>query len=141
MRVYTGGTFDLFHSGHVQFLRKCSHYGYVVVALNTDEFIEQFKGIRPVMSYAERYELLRSCRYVDEVVPNISGADSRPTIESIAPNYIIIGDDWKEKDYYKQMGFSDPWLKERGITLLYVPYTKNISTTIIKERIWKSQRP
>lgn len=135
MIVYTGGTFDLFHAGHVQFLRKCSYYGRVVVALNTDEFIEEFKGKKPVMSFAERYEVLRSCKYVDEVIANLSGADSKPTILSIMPKYIIIGDDWLKKDYYKQMGFTKEWLKEQGIILFYVPYTKNISTTDIKKRL------
>jgi glycerol-3-phosphate cytidylyltransferase len=42
--VYTGGTFDLFHSGHVNLLRRCSEIGTVVVSLNTDEFIEKYKG-------------------------------------------------------------------------------------------------
>lgn len=133
--VYCGGTFDLFHAGHVQFLRKCKNYGYVVVALNTDEFIEKFKGKRPVMTFAERYEVLRSCRYVDEVIPNLSGADSKPTISAVNPDMIVIGDDWLTKDYYKQMGFTQKWLDEVGIKLVYVPYTKNISTSDIKKRL------
>lgn len=135
MTVYTGGTFDLFHAGHAQFLRKCSHYGRVVVALNTDEFVKQFKGKAPVMSFAERYEVLRSCRYVSEIIPNLSGADSRPTITSVKPDYIIIGDDWWEKDYYAQLNVTSEWLISEGIELIYVPYTKNISTTNIKSRL------
>jgi len=135
MRVYTGGTFDLFHCGHVQFLRKCSYYGFVVVALNTDEFVKQFKGKPPVMTFAERYEVLSSCKYVGEVVANISGEDSKPTIESVKPDYIIIGDDWDKDDYMKQMSFEEEWLEERNINLVFVPYTSNISTTKIKKRI------
>ena len=133
--VYTGGTFDLFHAGHAQFLEKCSNYGEVVVALNTDEFVEQFKGKRPIMSFAERYAVLSSCKYVKRVIPNISGADSKPTIISIQPDYIIVGDDWKEKNYYKQMQFTPKWLKEQNIELIYVPYTNSISTTEIKKRL------
>jgi len=135
--VYTGGTFDLFHAGHVQFLRKCGAYGNVVVSLNTDKFVEKFKGKKPIMSFAERYEVLRSCKYVYEVIPNLSGADSKPTIESVDPDCIIIGDDWKDRDYCEQMGFTQEWLKKESISLIYVPYTKNISTTIIKERMKK----
>jgi cytidyltransferase-like protein len=133
--VYTGGTFDLFHSGHIQFLQKCCKYGSVTVALNTDEFVEKFKGKRPVMSFAERYECLRGCKYVDYIVANLSGADSKPTIEMVRPDWIIIGDDWKDKDYGKQMGFTKEWLTERNIKLQYVSYTKNISTTILKARL------
>jgi len=48
--IYTGGTFDLFHAGHVEFLRRCSDLGRVLVSLNTDEFIEEYKGKPPVIS-------------------------------------------------------------------------------------------
>ena len=63
--VYTGGTFDLFHAGHAAFLRRCSELGKVVVSLNTDEFIEAYKGKSPVLSYKDRLAVLASCRYVD----------------------------------------------------------------------------
>jgi glycerol-3-phosphate cytidylyltransferase len=134
-RVYTGGTFDLFHAGHVRFLRRCHQMGEVIVALNTDEFVKEFKGKAPIMTYNEREEVLSACKYVDEVIPNLSGADSKPTIEDVCPDVIVIGDDWKDKDYCKQMGFTMKWLKEQNIELVYIPYTPNISTTIIKERL------
>ena len=47
LTVYTGGTFDLFHSGHVQFLRRCADLGRVVVSLNTDEFVKSYKPYPP----------------------------------------------------------------------------------------------
>jgi glycerol-3-phosphate cytidylyltransferase len=137
MITYTGGTFDLFHAGHVQFLKKCSTYGRVVVALNTDEFVKEFKGKPPVMTFAERYEVLRACKYVDEVIANISGADSKPTITSVMPDIIIVGSDWEKKDYCKQMQFTQGWLDKQGIKLIYVPYTGSISTTEIKKRLLK----
>jgi len=133
--VYTGGTFDLFHAGHVAFLQRCSEFGSVVVALNTDEFIEQYKGKPPVISYEDRRRVLLACRYVDRVVPNLGGADSRPTIEMVNPDMVIIGSDWAKKDYYAQMQFSQDWLDERGIGLAYLPYTIGISSTAIKERM------
>lgn len=135
MIAYTGGSFDLFHAGHAQFLEKCSYYGDVVVALNTDEFVEEFKGKRPVMTFAERYTVLAACKYVYRVIANISGADSKPTIASVNPDIIVVGSDWEKKDYYKQMQFTPDWLKEQGIRLIYVPYTNPISTTIIKKRL------
>jgi len=138
--IYTGGTFDIFHAGHVQFLEKCANLGDVVVALNTDEFVEEYKGQRPVMTFAERYECLRGCKYVFAIIANLSGADSKPTIEAVNPDMIVIGDDWLEKDYCAQMGFTLEWLAERRIELRYVPYTKNISSTEIKKRIWTSQQ-
>lgn len=134
LRIYTGGTFDLFHSGHVRLLRRCTQLGSVTVALNTDEFIAEYKGKPPVCSYEERQEVLLACEYVDSVIPNVGGADSRPTIESTMPDIIAIGSDWARKDYYKQMMFDQDWLDERNISLIYIPYTSGISTTNLKER-------
>lgn len=137
--VYTGGTFDLFHSGHVNLLKRCKEIagqsGSVVVSLNTDAFIQEYKGKPPVCSDVEREAVLLSCMYVDEVVMNVGGKDSRIAIELAQPDYIVIGSDWAKKDYYAQMGFDQDWLDERGIGLIYVPYTKEISSTKIKGRM------
>jgi len=139
MIVYTGGTFDLFHSAHVRFLKACRRLagadGDVVVALNTDAFIEAYKGSAPVMSFDERKEVLLGCKYVDAVIPNIGEADSKPSILQVMPDYVVIGDDWARKDYYAQMQFSREWLDQLEIQLVYVPYTPGISTTDLKSRI------
>ena len=137
--VYTGGTFDLFHSGHVNLLKRCrevaGELGKVVVALNTDDFIFQFKNKKPICTEQERLEVLLACRYVDEVVMNVGGQDSRISIEMVGPNYIVVGSDWAKKDYYAQMSFTQEWLDERGIGLVYVPYTQTISSTKIRGRM------
>jgi glycerol-3-phosphate cytidylyltransferase len=139
MIVYTGGTFDLLHSGHTRFLKACRRLagvdGRVVVALNTDAFIQAYKGYLPIMSFDERKEVLLGCRFVDAVVANIGGADSKPSIEQVMPDYVVIGDDWAKKDYYAQMQFTPEWLDQLEIQLVYVPYTQGISTTDIKKRI------
>lgn len=135
-RAYTGGTFDLFHRGHGNFLYHCSKIAdEVVVSLNTDEFIEEFKGKPPIISYEDRKAVLEDCAWVDTVIPNVGGEDSKPAILSAMPDFIIIGDDWAKKDYYKQMSFTQEWLDDLDITLIYIPYTKGISTTEIKRRL------
>lgn len=135
LRIYTGGTFDLFHLGHVEFLKRCSELGSVVVSLNTDEFIESYKGKPPVMSYNERLHVLAACRYVDRVIPNSGGADSKPAIKSVMPDLIVIGTDWARKDYFAQMQFDVDWLEANGIGLCYLPYTAGVSSTEIKRRL------
>lgn len=135
LTIYTGGTFDLFHSGHANFLAKCAELGEVIVSLNTDEFIEEYKKKKPIISYAEREAVLLSCRSVSDVIPNFSGADSKPAIEMIQPDIIAIGSDWARRDYYAQMGFTQDWLDARGISLIYIPYTEGISSTAIKARL------
>ena len=134
--LYTGGTFDLLHYGHLCFLKHCKHIAdRVVVSLNTDEFVSRYKDGSSVLSYAERYRGLVACGHVDLVVPNVGGEDSRPAIISVNPDIIAIGDDWAQKDYYEQMGFTPSWLEDNEIVLVYIPYTKGISTSSIKARI------
>ena len=137
--VYTGGTFDLFHAGHVNFLKRCKEIagelGSVVVSLNTDEFIKEYKGKPPVVSFSDRMAVLKACKYVDQVIANSGGADSKPTILQVSPNIIAIGTDWARKDYYKQMQFTQDWLDEKDMSLIYIPYTWGISSTQIKTRL------
>lgn len=139
LRVYTGGSFDLYHWAHAEFLKRCKTLagqdGEVIVSLNTDEFIKEYKKKGLVMTYEERRKALLSCRYVDDVVPNIGGADSRLAIELVRPDLVVIGSDWARKDYYAQMQFDQDWLDERGIGLCYIPYTQGISSTDIKSRL------
>jgi glycerol-3-phosphate cytidylyltransferase len=137
LKVYTGGTFDLFHSGHVNFLKRCQQIsgvnGQVVVALNTDEFIYEYKKKKPVLTYDQRKDVLESCRYVSQVVANVGGSDSKKTIEMVeSVDVIAIGSDWARKNYYAQMEFDQNWLDEKNISLIYIPYTKGISSTFIK---------
>jgi len=134
--LYTGGTFDLLHYGHINFLKQCSVIcENIVVSLNTDEFISEYKGNLPIMSYKERKKSLEQCKYVSKVVPNIGGKDSKPSILKVQPDIIAIGDDWAKKDYYSQMDFTQEWLDSNGILLVYLAYTQGISTTDIKQRI------
>jgi glycerol-3-phosphate cytidylyltransferase len=133
--VYTGGTFDIFHSGHVNLLRQCAKLGEVIVSLNTDAFILQYKGAIPYMTYDERKEILEACVYVSAVVPNEDGADSKPSILKIKPDIIAVGSDWAKKNYYEQMNFTQDWLDEQNISLIYIPYTKGISSSRIKKRL------
>lgn len=138
--VYTGGTFDLLHAGHIDLLRICKKVagdqGDVVIGLNRDDFVVRFKGKPPVCSYEERAHVLKACVYVDEVVENVGDADSKIVIDTVKPDFILIGDDWATRDYYKQMSFTPQWLDDNGITLLYVPRQRKLSSTEIKDRTY-----
>jgi glycerol-3-phosphate cytidylyltransferase len=131
--VYTGGTFDLFHAGHVALLAQCAKlagdHGEVVVALNSDAFIATYKGRPPVCTYREREVVLEACRWVTRVIPNRMGADSRPTIEEVRPDIVAIGMDWAQRDYYAQMNFTQEWLDKRGISLVYVAHAFSTGLT------------
>lgn len=137
--VYTGGTFDLFHAGHVNLLKRCRDIagpnGKVIVSLNDTEFIIKYKGKPPVCNTEERKAVLESCKYVDEVIINVGGYDSTIAIESVNPDYIVVGSDMARMNYYERMNFTQDWLDERNISLVYVPYTHAISSTKIKDRV------
>lgn len=137
--IYTGGTFDLFHAGHVELLRRCRSLagrdGKVIVALNTDEFVMAYKRIIPTHDYASRQLILESCRFVDLVVKNIGGADSKPSIEVVRPDIIAIGEDWKDRDYMTQMQFTQEWMNERRIELVYIPHLAGHSSTNIRRKL------
>lgn len=144
LRIYSGGTYDLFHSGHVEILRRLKHMagpgGVVIVALNTDEFVEIFKGSKPIMSYEERFKVVSACKYVDLVIENYGGPDSRQVILDIKADFVVVGTDWSDKDYMKQMGFTRQWLEENNVGFGFLPYTEGISTTELKKRIIGRQK-
>lgn len=135
--IYVGGTFDLFHYGHARFLEQCSKYGKVIVAINTDDFCERYKR-KPVLTLGERIESVAACKWADEVIVNIGDEDSGVTIDTIKDKkvtHIAHGDDWTGNSLIEQLGISQEWLDERGISMLYVSYTKGISTSDIIGRI------
>ena len=137
--LYTGGTFDIFHYGHVNLLRQCSMIAdKVIVSLNTDEFIKKYKGEFPILRYDERKRSVLECKYVDQVVENIGGTDSKSAILESGANIIAIGTDWAERDYYQQMGFTQDWLDKNDIVLVYLPDSRHlISTSDIRARMEK----
>ncbi len=137
--VYTGGTFDVFHVGHVELLAACKKLagpdGRVVVGLNTDHFVTQYKNRGTINSLEERVRLVGSCRYVDEVVINEGNENSKPVIELVKPDVVAIGIDWARKDYYAQMGFTPKWLEERAITLVYIAHGASLSVSSTQIRV------
>lgn len=136
INVYTGGTFDLLHFGHLNLLQKCRQFangGRVIVGLNSDEFVREYKGIECHDKFEVRKMNLMKSGYVSEVVLNSGGRDSKIIIESVQPDLIVVGSDWAKKDYYSQMDFSQDWLDDRGISLAFVPYTKGISSSLLRK--------
>lgn len=133
MRVYTQGSYDIFHAGHVNFLRRCAKFGEVTVALLTDRSFLEYRGHPPINKYEDRKAVLEACEYVDnvrQVSHKLTGLD----FKELKPDIIAIGTDWAVKDIYKQWGVSPGDIDER---LIYIPYTKGISSTEIKRRIYE----
>ncbi|WP_380056181.1 glycerol-3-phosphate cytidylyltransferase [Falsihalocynthiibacter sp. SS001] len=122
--VITYGTFDLFHAGHVHLLRRCRALGdRLIVGCSTDEF-NLNKGKKAVFSYEDRAEILKSCRYVDEVLPEESWDQKVRDVQSNDVQIFAIGDDWA--------GQFDFLADETGCVVTYLPRTPSISTTDVR---------
>jgi glycerol-3-phosphate cytidylyltransferase len=133
--VLTLGTFDMLHVGHLELFRWCRLYaegGKVVVAVNPDSFVQEYKGHQPIIPYQQRREMVEVCRNVDVAVKNAYGSDAAITIAVIDPDLIVVGDDWKGKDYLGQLGVTEDWLAARGIRVVYVPRTRHQSSTALR---------
>ena len=137
--IYTAGTWDMFHIGHLNIFKKSKELGTrLVVGVSTDELVASYKKAPPVIPYKDRLEVVRSCRYVDEVVKQSALMDINQ-LKEIKPDIITIGDDWKTK-YLEGL----EWAKSQAnIKVIYLDYTERISSTQIKDSIkagWQVDR-
>lgn len=121
---------DLFHYGHVNFLKQASRHGdFLLVGVHADETVESYKR-KPILTMEERVASVEGCRYVDEVVPNAPLEITREWIDKHKIDLIIHGDDVAPE-------VRDAWYGvpiEMGI-YQSVGYTAGISTTELISRI------
>jgi len=136
MKILTLGTFDCLHSGHLGLFRQCRRIagpdGVVVVAVNTDLFVEKYKHRTPLMPYKARSEVIAELRTVDQVFANYGDDNQPPLIDHVAPDVIVIGEDWAKNNYLAQIGVTQRWLDDRNIQLCYVPRTGDWSSTALR---------
>lgn len=140
MKVLTLGTFDPPHPGHVGLFAQCRRIaqgGDVVVAVNSDQFILNYRGKAPLMSEKDRAGVIAGFRDVDEVVINRELLGQALLIEDVNPDCIVIGQDWALKDYLAQIRVTQRWLDDHNIQLCYVPRTGGWSSTEIKNAVGK----
>lgn len=144
MRVLTMGTFDLLHPGHLALFKWCWKMsgpgswgagGTVIATVNSDEFVESYKGRPPVMGEVHRCEMVQAVRWVTDAYIHVHGPLAGPTIEAHRPDVLAIGADWRDRDYLGQLGVTQEWLDERGIVVVYVPLLAGHSSTALRERL------
>ena len=131
MNVWTGGTFDLLHPGHIHLLHECAKRGRVTVAVNTDEFVAQFKD-PPVQSLGERLTMVGAVRFVHKVQVNPGGKEQARLILEAHTNLIVVGDDWEDRDYAGQLGVTNDWLANHGLRVEYFPRIPGYSSSDLK---------
>lgn len=128
---YTAGVYDLFHVGHLNLLKNAKGMcDSLVVGVTVDELV-QYKGKNALIPYEDRAEIIRNIKLVDAVVPQ-EDMDKLTMCKKINADVMFVGDDWygteKWEEYEKEFN-------KNGIDIIYFPYTKGISSTIITETL------
>lgn len=121
--VITYGTFDSFHFGHLNLLRRAKALGdYLIVAVSTDKF-NKIKNKKSYFSYKKRIEMLKAIKYVDKIIPEKNWNQKIDDIKKYKVDVFAIGDDWKGKfDFLKKY-----------CKVVYLKRTKTISSTLLKD--------
>lgn len=126
---YAAGAYDLFHIGHLNMLRRAREQcDYLIAGVVSDEMLRVTKGIEPVVPLAERLEIVRSIRHVDEaraeVVP-----DKLDTWREIGFDVFFKGDDWRGTVRGLRL---EREFAEVGVDVVYFPYTQHTSSTVLR---------
>ncbi len=130
---YTTGVFDLFHVGHVNLLMRAkSMCDRLIVGVSTDDLVA-YKHKKPVIPFAERVEVVRSCKYVDLVVPQVT-MNKEDAFERYKFNVMFVGDDWFNTTKWIEI---EKGMTALGVRLIYLPYTKGTSSTLINTTLEK----
>ena len=131
-KVITYGTFDLFHIGHLNILKRAKEMcDYLIVGVSTDELVKKAKNKIPIIPFKERMEIVAAIRYVDKVVPQ-ENKDKLQAFEKYKFDVMFVGDDWKGSELFENC---EKELKKRGSCVVYFPYTKSTSSTILREKV------
>lgn len=128
---YTTGVFDMFHIGHLNILKRAKEQcDYLIVGVSTDELVQKEKNKTPIIPFECRMEIVRSIRYVDEVVPQRNKNKFEAWCK-LKFNKMFVGSDWQG---------TEQWIKyERqfsmvNVDIIYFPYTDGVSSSILREK-------
>jgi len=130
---YTSGVYDLFHIGHLNLLRNAKGMcDKLIVGVTTDELVS-YKLKKAVIPHNERMEIVRSNQYVDSVVPQ-EDMDKFEMWKKLKFDVMFVGDDWYASDKWEEL---EKQFKEVGVRIVFFPYTKGTSSTILSQTLKK----
>jgi len=131
--VYVGLSVDIIHEGHINILKTANRYGDITVGLLTDEAIASYKNI-PFLDYKRRKIIVQNIKYVKKVIPQTT-LSYVSNLRLIKPDFVVHGDDWKKGVQKQTRKDVIKTLKEWSGKLIEPKYTKDISSTLIKNKI------
>ena len=130
---YTSGVFDLFHIGHLNLLKNSKTLCDKLIVGVTNDDLVLYKNKRAVIPHNERMEIVRSIKYVDTVIPQ-NDMDKFKMWERLKFDVMFVGDDWFKTNKWEEI---ESKLKEVGVKIIYFPYTKGISSTLLNDTLNK----
>ena len=126
---YTAGVYDLFHVGHLRILQKAkSLCDKLIVGVTSDDLVK-YKYKKPVIPFNERSEIVASTKYVDTVVAQET-MNKMEAWDKLKFDIMFVGDDWYNTDKWQEI---ESRFNTLGVKIIYFPYTKGTSSTIINE--------
>ena len=129
---YLGGCWDLFHVGHLNYIKKAKTYcDYLIVDVTPDELVFQQKNKYPIIGEKDRLEVVRAIRYVDKAGLSDEERDIG-ALNKYGYNILFISEEHKGKPYYNEL---EEKMKVLGVDVVYIPYTEGISSTIIRANL------
>lgn len=130
---YTCGVYDLFHIGHLNLLKNAKGLcDKLIVGVSTDELVA-YKHKKAVIPFEERLEIIRNIKCVDAAIPQ-DDLDKFKAWEKLRFDILFVGDDWYGDPRWKEM---EEKFKDVGVRVVYFPYTKGTSSTILNETLAK----
>lgn len=130
---YTCGVYDLFHIGHLNLLRNAKGLcDKLVVGVSVDELVA-YKHKKSVIPFAERIDIVRSIKYVDCAIPQ-DDLDKYKMWEKLHFDILFVGDDWFKSERWQEM---EEKFKKVGVRVVYFPYTKGTSSTVLTDALAK----
>ena len=129
---YTTGVYDMFHIGHLNILRRAKGLcDYLVVGVTTDELCYNRKHKYPIISEADRLEIIQSIRYVDQAVFQ-TNMDKVSAVKKLGADVVFVGSDWKNTPSWVSY---EKDLKKINCDVVYLDHTDGISSTILREKL------
>ena len=130
-RVITYGTFDMLHINHLKMIEYARALGDIlIVGVNTDELVASYKS-EPIIPFEERIEIIKAIKYVDMAVPQ-ENKDKIAAYNKYKFDVMFVGDDWKGSSLFSKCEVE---LKKHNCDVIYFPYTKGTSSTILREKV------
>jgi glycerol-3-phosphate cytidylyltransferase len=132
MIVYTVGTFDLLHVGHLALLHHCKSLGTTLaVGVASDEVVNMYKPNVPVIPLEQRVEMLRALNCVDLVRP-YHNLEYVTGCKAVNADIFVIGEDWGSKPHNLEV---DAFLKKMSKQTVQFTYSPRTSSTKIKQMV------